>query len=374
MLAMTNDTLTDVTLVSSDGVRIPASRFVLAARSEVFERMLYGHFREGSSDEVKLDYSAVVLRGIVEFCCTDQIGYAKLNEGAGSPMAYARALAQLHAAANYYELKRLADLVSNLLKESMSIKNNPALACTLYDESIKLMMPDLQPLALSIIVARPWECLLNKDSSDSCSSFSADSLKALVQVDEITECIRFAFVERWVGFEEQDKEERMEIAKTVLKDINLCHIAPKDLTGMVSASKLVQHERIVDAIREQHTGNDGVFIAGAGTVVVNGKYKEMSYGYASRDSAVYMKEAQVDGKAVKIFVASDGGYYDWHIVIIDADECKDDYFHPSYSRRSRAVLYHCRASSFGSCPPTSKWETMKSHAVAPSPTIIYPVG
>jgi len=58
---------------------VPAIKAILAARSKVFKRMLYGEFRETQSknDEgittIRLDYSGRVLQLLVEFCFTDKL-------------------------------------------------------------------------------------------------------------------------------------------------------------------------------------------------------------------------------------------------------------------------------------------------------------
>jgi hypothetical protein len=44
---------------------------VLAIRSRVFRRMLYGDFAEAKKSIVELRYSGIVLGGIVQYICTD---------------------------------------------------------------------------------------------------------------------------------------------------------------------------------------------------------------------------------------------------------------------------------------------------------------
>jgi hypothetical protein len=53
--ALQDEDLTDVTLEGQDGIPIPASRFVLAARSAVLKRMLYGNFREANTSRISLE-------------------------------------------------------------------------------------------------------------------------------------------------------------------------------------------------------------------------------------------------------------------------------------------------------------------------------
>lgn len=65
--ARQEDKLHDVTLIGSDGNRVPAVRFLLATRSEVFKKMLYGEFKEGAPSEVPMSYEEEALRVIVDF-------------------------------------------------------------------------------------------------------------------------------------------------------------------------------------------------------------------------------------------------------------------------------------------------------------------
>ena len=64
--------LCDVTLVGSDGGRVPAIRAILSTRSDVLKRLLVGRFKEASEEEVRMDYPSAVLKALVHFCCTDE--------------------------------------------------------------------------------------------------------------------------------------------------------------------------------------------------------------------------------------------------------------------------------------------------------------
>ena len=51
---LSNASLVDVNLRGTDGVTIPAHRLILAARSQVFESLLFGNFAEASNSEVRV--------------------------------------------------------------------------------------------------------------------------------------------------------------------------------------------------------------------------------------------------------------------------------------------------------------------------------
>ena len=56
------DDFHDVALKGKDGVIVHANRFVLAARSLVFRKMLLGNFTEASSEVVNiLDYNGIMI-------------------------------------------------------------------------------------------------------------------------------------------------------------------------------------------------------------------------------------------------------------------------------------------------------------------------
>ena len=54
LATLENPDLCDVTLIGSDGGRVPAIRVYLSARSEVLQHLLVGQFKEASEDEVHI--------------------------------------------------------------------------------------------------------------------------------------------------------------------------------------------------------------------------------------------------------------------------------------------------------------------------------
>ena len=62
----------DLTLKSNDGKLIFVHRTILASRSPVFMKLLYGDFSESQKSEVELGFQGDVLLGIAHYCYTDQ--------------------------------------------------------------------------------------------------------------------------------------------------------------------------------------------------------------------------------------------------------------------------------------------------------------
>ena len=63
----------DVTLVSTDKVRVPGHKQILATRSPYFARMLFGGLRESRQEEVELPVTGRVLRLVLEHTYTETV-------------------------------------------------------------------------------------------------------------------------------------------------------------------------------------------------------------------------------------------------------------------------------------------------------------
>lgn len=68
--------LHDVTLISSDGGSVRASKTILAIQSPVFHRLFFGSFRESKQGCTSVEFNHIgtrALRGVVYFCYTGEI-------------------------------------------------------------------------------------------------------------------------------------------------------------------------------------------------------------------------------------------------------------------------------------------------------------
>ncbi|KAL3938516.1 MAG: hypothetical protein SGARI_001712, partial [Bacillariaceae sp.] len=152
--ALNDDDLTDVTLEGRDGVPIPASRFVLASRSSVLKRMLYGNFREANSSRICLqEYDSVILEAVVEYCYRNEISKFRLYIHRTATSA--RRLVSLYKAADYLDLGGLARLVSQMAHNLTT--RYPPLACAVYDEAD--LFTKVSRDALETIQSRPYVTL-----------------------------------------------------------------------------------------------------------------------------------------------------------------------------------------------------------------------
>lgn len=157
-----NESMVDIMLLANDGGEIPASRFVISARSTVLQRTL---FKENVDQrELKLDYSTNVVRALVKYCSTNDLAddvWRPRNE------SVARELIHLYDAANTYELIGLKDLICSKLK--VLARTHPNLACAIYDECASYggsggqVPAKPKSIALKAIRHNPTAALLKKN-------------------------------------------------------------------------------------------------------------------------------------------------------------------------------------------------------------------
>ena len=150
--------VTDLYLLSSDGVRVPAFRAVLACRSDVFYGMLCGEFKEAAAEQVNLDYTGETLRAVVEFCITDVV---KRFDGRQDE-ATARSLVDLFACAHFLQMPLLQEKARVLLESLMESKKS--LACAAFDEALLCgeATESVKLVAFNVIRTFPETSLLSK--------------------------------------------------------------------------------------------------------------------------------------------------------------------------------------------------------------------
>jgi speckle-type POZ protein len=120
--SMSNESFTDVTIVTDDGaVRIPAMRFLLCARSAVFRVMLLSTgeggcgMGESLSREITIpDFDSVVLRAMLQYIHTDMVNLSALEDHHAE---------SLYVAANKYQIKGLLMICEEYMKATMNDSN-----------------------------------------------------------------------------------------------------------------------------------------------------------------------------------------------------------------------------------------------------------
>ena len=245
--ALNDQEMTDITLVGQDGVSVYANRFVLAARSKVLKRMLYGNFRESRDSEISFhDYDAVILEALVEYCCRDEIPKFRLY--VHRDVASVRRLVQLYKAADYLELPGLAKLVSQMVHNLMA--RYPPLACAIYDEAD--LDSTVSKGAILMIQCRPYATLprhtLTGGGIECLSGFKLLEVYKDTQVSA-GELFLFQMLQEWENLSENPNAK--EIVCSCAEHLYLENIEPQDLLGVVMKSGYCSEKTIMDAITKQ---------------------------------------------------------------------------------------------------------------------------
>lgn len=260
LAALTDGDLADVSLVGHDGAEIPACRFVLAARSRVLKRMLYGNFREAKSNNPKidlLDYSGQTLRMVVKYCSCGTTLDDHLKSSSATE-EFVRVLVQANKAADYLEIPGLMRETERLVKES--IAEHSLLACPVFDEANEGSA--LFSYAKRIIQCRPYVALCppeNAAKHDECEGGGVECLKSDRVVSilkdtemEAGELFLFEMLQRWVDHVPGNcLQEALEVARECGAYFRLHYIEPDILLSTVQKSGLFPPNLIVEAIMRQ---------------------------------------------------------------------------------------------------------------------------
>jgi hypothetical protein len=263
--------LTDVHLVSPGGRKVPANRFVLAARSPVFAKMLYGGFREASSDRVELDYDARLLEVIVHYCNTETVPISSVLHGSSNiddvDEAQMRFLVDLARAADYFQLLGLQVFVTRRIRYFMT--RNLSLAIAVFDQADA--SSELYGAALQVLETRPYavfgEALGSRGTAIGIECLSQGKIVSFFKSSSIAagELFLFHLLQQWHEHHRQSPStESSELAITAKKEvkvletalqccrhIQLVNIEPSVLLDTVSSCPFCPPEMVFSAIAQQ---------------------------------------------------------------------------------------------------------------------------
>ena len=160
-----------------DGVY--ANRFILASRSNVFRKMLYGSFKESKINTIYLNgsYDIVTLQAIVEYCKTNEVtsSFRLHSDIIQRNSTSARRLVQLYHAADYFELYGLMTIVISMIQSL--INTYPSLSCCIFDEAIPSSTIYID--ALNMILCRPYVTLV-QSTTPTMSSSASTTISSIV--------------------------------------------------------------------------------------------------------------------------------------------------------------------------------------------------
>ena len=263
-----DEAMLDIMLVAKDGGEIPASRFVLGARSTVLQKMLFSEGQIGGSPELKLDYSSKVVRTLVHYCRTNELN----QDWQSKDEVGARELVNLCNCACCFQLEGLTELVCDLA--SSLTKTHPHLACAIYDEAAAHgeVVDIIKFIARYAIRQNPEAALLRRNEfgnrDPGISSLGPTVVEEIISDPRMcTEEINmFRAVALWadarnyadgVNNDSLDDsfnsatylKERRALAKQITaRCIDLSKIAPSELLGFVSDSGLVDTMSVSNAL------------------------------------------------------------------------------------------------------------------------------
>lgn len=261
---LNDEELADVKLEGNDGVQIFAHRLVLASRSLVFRHMLYGHFKESTSNIVKVDYAGKVVEAIVRYCYTDKPGILKSCENDEEAIPY---LISLVGAADFFGLTKLSQRAMHWAL--LTVTKKPTMVCTFLRESriVGASANCIFARAMSSVRMDPSDTLVeSKDLVSLQASIVEEIIKdPNISADEVT---MFAILKTWSDAEGPPTAEkglaqtensasideartRQDIAKDLAKYIRLDKIPPSILSTEVASSDLVPLGRVFEAYKAQ---------------------------------------------------------------------------------------------------------------------------
>jgi hypothetical protein len=247
---LTDEDLSDITLKGSDGTLVLAQRCMLAARSFVFRRMLYGDFCEASQSLVDVGYTGDVLQAIVDYIYTNTTTF--FNQETFDE-AFVVALID---AATYFELSELLRQALDAARSAMEKNSSLCITFLSVCETNCALADELEVFALEKIRSDP-KMLLNNESM--LASLSSTRIEEIVKDDNLlaNEYTVFLILQAWSNAEDDedittlDISPRKHTAKRLTQYLSLELIRPVDISTTVASSGFVTNDQICNAYKAQ---------------------------------------------------------------------------------------------------------------------------
>ena len=260
-ILLSDETLSDVTLRGSDGVAVAANRCILAARSTVFQRMLFGEYSEASDTVVEVGFDGWILDAVVRFIYLDK-AVSLINEDFPSEDV-ARTIFSLINAASYFDLPEMSEYLIESTEEVMAnVAIAPSLALSLLEQCEEEGAdPDaskrLTTLALEEISSDPRQHLVDSGLITTLGVSTLETLLSASNMNWTSELEKFLLLRQW----EQEaadiaNDEKLSVAARMTEYLSLELIRAKDLVAIVSASQFVKRDKIFDAFKSQALKED----------------------------------------------------------------------------------------------------------------------
>lgn len=242
----------DLILRGNDGVEVPANRCLLAARSDVFDGMLYRGFAEESKGVIELPFSGAVLNLLVEYIYTDKFEES-VDVGEKFQEEFAANLIGLMNAGDYFGLEVLVQKVTTVAKSLMTSNPKTAMFCFRF-----CCLESARDIIYDCFRTNPTEALLHNSAIAMLSESQIRKLVGdsdLLNVDELT---LFHIINTWSLGDSRYTEsnngggsDRRRYATELADCLVLERIDPEALSTCVECSGIIPQQRIYEAFRSQ---------------------------------------------------------------------------------------------------------------------------
>ena len=251
VLLASEDKYSDLMLVGSDGGTVPVVRCLLAARSAVLDKMLYGNFSEASDSTVKIPYPTDVLKGLVHYTYSDSVPLLE-NLELRAHQSFPLKVAALADAALYFELPILHQKALNVL--DTVAKENETMAVLVLDScaTFPALLDSPTTQSIMLLIFKNPETLLKEEVT---TSLQENTIKMILENHYISvkEIILFKILLTWSRKQSVDTEDtdyKAQAAK-LSELIDCTKISPTELEKIVAPSGLVTTEHIFEAYKTQ---------------------------------------------------------------------------------------------------------------------------
>jgi hypothetical protein len=206
---LTNEKYADITLKGTDGSLVRANRAMLAARSPVFDSMLYGDFAEAQQSIVDVGYNGNILEDVVKYIYTDEVPIDDREQpnidNTAQDTSATRKMLSLMDGATYFALPELCRKAGAVAITQMDKK--PSLCVTYLTACEHLAATEVEEFALKKIRANPKILL---EEGVSLASLSSSRIETVLKDKDVIadEFTLFQILQAWTtaGDGHQDKD------------------------------------------------------------------------------------------------------------------------------------------------------------------------
>lgn len=155
----------DVTFIV-EGIKLPAHKMILAARSSYFRALLYGGLVESTQQEIELKVPLDAFKSLLDYIYTGCMSLSKMKE---------ENILDSLGLANQYGFESLELAISTYLTNSLSLKN----CCAILDAARLYNLDTLSDVCMTFMDRNSTELL----NSSTFKTLSQDSLCTLLERD-----------------------------------------------------------------------------------------------------------------------------------------------------------------------------------------------